>query len=361
MHARAQKLSIMFPGKENDEAHEAAVKPKAKPKAAASPPASVPAPGPGLASAGGGQGDDDIDGMMVSAAGSKPPPAPAQPKPKPAAPVRATEEGALSKKSAAHAKRVAGLGKPKKRSFYHDSSEDEESDAESGVEHGPQHKAKQQKRTTPAAKPAAAKPAAKPAAAKAKPANEPMEPDNDSDLFLEPAEMAQKYGSSPDWKFSSVDVQQPAMLPQPGPAITPENATGRVFMLPATYPPYASHRAEEGAGFIGWMGTAAWLKCALFAMQRGRLGCSGLPFSWEDAAQLPASLFYIQVLSSHPKTSSSAVSSLMPSSTSAWRFSRPAACCPSMLSFVFVSGWEGLLLARLILGLPPDWYALWQA
>jgi len=80
---------------------------------------------------------------------------------------------------------------------------------------------------------------------------------DDDDLFLDATEMASQYGSSLDWKFTSRNAPQ---LPQPGPAIAPENAVGRVFILPGEYPPFAKDRANEGADFVGWMGNAAWSK-----------------------------------------------------------------------------------------------------
>ena len=118
---------------------------------------------------------------------------------------------------------------------------------------------------TPAAKPAtkrAAKPATKPAAAAAaKPAKPAAEPTNavrddgmDDDLFLSPKERAEKFGSSDDWKFYQ-DTEPP--LEEQALPFEPRAAIGRTFILPFSYPPFATHLYNEKAAFIGWMGAAA--------------------------------------------------------------------------------------------------------
>lgn len=127
-------------------------------------------------------------------------------------------------------------------------------------------------KATAATKPTATKPAGAKRATKRADATEPAAASkkpksgfftdlgDDDDLFTDPVtakEMAEQYGSSVDWKFTSRNAPK---LPQPGPAIAPENAVGRVFILPGEYHPYAKYRASEGKDFVGWMGNAAWSK-----------------------------------------------------------------------------------------------------
>ena len=101
------------------------------------------------------------------------------------------------------------------------------------------------------------KPVAPKAAAVAKPTvataatviNTPCYADEDDNPLLTVQAMANKYGSSDDWKFFTSNAPQ---LPSPVPV---EIAVGRAFILPRDYPPFARYLTGEGSDFLGWMGT----------------------------------------------------------------------------------------------------------
>ena len=101
------------------------------------------------------------------------------------------------------------------------------------------------------------KPVAPKAAAVAKPTvataatviNTPCYADEDDNPLLTVQAMANKYGSSDDWKFFTSNASQ---LPSPVPV---EIAVGRAFILPRDYPPFARYLSGEGSDFLGWMGT----------------------------------------------------------------------------------------------------------
>ena len=100
----------------------------------------------------------------------------------------------------------------------------------------------------------AAKPAAKPAKPAAEPTNAVRDDGMDDDLFLSTQERAEKFGSSDDWKFYQ-DTEPP--LEEQALPFEPRAAIGRTFILPFSYPPFATHLYNEKAAFIGWMGAAA--------------------------------------------------------------------------------------------------------
>jgi len=85
--------------------------------------------------------------------------------------------------------------------------------------------------------------------------------------------------SSMDGKFTSSNALK---LPPPGPAIAPENAVGRGFILPAEYLPYTRSTVPRRARILsaGWAiqhGPKQWLMRPATALDRGLPGCSGLP------------------------------------------------------------------------------------
>ena len=77
----------------------------------------------------------------------------------------------------------------------------------------------------------------------------PCYTDEDDNPLLTVQAMANKYGSSDDWKFFTSNSSQ---LPSPVPV---EITIGRAFILPRDYPPFARYLTGEASDFLGWMGT----------------------------------------------------------------------------------------------------------
>lgn len=144
----------------------------------------------------------------------------------------------------------------------------------------------------------------------------PCYTDKDDNPLLTVQAMANKYGSSDDWKFFTSNSSQ---LPSPVPV---EITIGRAFILPRDYPPFARYLTGEASDFLGWMGTycmtnARALVCSSHYPPPGKVTIS-LPF------------VHLQVLSKRPwrvpRTVSTA-SFTMVGKNLTWRRLQHAACC----------------------------------